>query len=95
MYRWDFVAKTLSAALNLQPPTGEAYTPTLIGPEGAVYAINNAMLFCCVSGTGRIGPHGQGRGVLLHPGVGLSRGRSLMRNGVIIDQEGPETKSKR
>jgi hypothetical protein len=33
--------------LTLAPPTGEAYTPTVIGPDGAVYAINNAQLFSC------------------------------------------------
>jgi hypothetical protein len=46
-YRWDFTTNTLSAPLNLAPPTGEPYTPTLIGPDGAVYAINNGKLNCC------------------------------------------------
>src|SRR6202790_5683430 len=48
VYRWDFATNTLSGALNLAPPTGEAYTPTVMGPDGAVYAINNATLFSCV-----------------------------------------------
>ena len=48
VYRWDFVTNTLSPALNLAPPTGEAYTPTVIGPDGAGYAINNATLFSFV-----------------------------------------------
>jgi hypothetical protein len=48
-YRWNFDTNTLSAGLTLAPPTGEAYTPTLIGPDGAVYAINNARLFSCVA----------------------------------------------
>jgi hypothetical protein len=50
VYRWSFATNTLSTGLKLQPPTGEAYTSTLIGPDGAVYAINNAKLFCCVAG---------------------------------------------
>lgn len=50
LYRWDFTKATdtpgqLSPALYLAPPTGEAYTPTVIGPDGSVYAINNATLF--------------------------------------------------
>ena len=50
VYRWDFTKATdtagqLSPALVLAPPTGEAYTPTVIGPDGTVYAINNATLF--------------------------------------------------
>jgi hypothetical protein len=47
LYRWDFTTNTLSAGLYTEPPTGEAYTSTTIGPDGAVYAINNAVLFCC------------------------------------------------
>ncbi len=49
VYRWSFIANTLSAAFPMATATGEAYTPTLIGPDGAVYAINNAELYCCQS----------------------------------------------
>jgi len=49
VYRWDFDTNTLSVGLTLAPPTGEAYTPTLIGPDGGIYAINNAQLFSCVA----------------------------------------------
>ena len=45
MYRWSFVTNTLTEALDLQPPTGEAYTMTSIGPDGQLYAINNTILF--------------------------------------------------
>ena len=45
VYRWDFTTNSLSAGLMLEPATSEAYTPTVIGPDGAVYAINNAYLF--------------------------------------------------
>ena len=44
-YRWDFTTNTLSQSLRLTSGRGEAYTPTVIGPDGAVYAINNAILF--------------------------------------------------
>ncbi len=48
VYRWDFTTNTLSPALPLAAATGEAYTPTVVGPDGAVYAINRAVLNCCV-----------------------------------------------
>ena len=55
LYRWDFTTNSLSynplkgtTGLMLEPSTAEAYTPTVIGPDGAVYAINNAVLFSCV-----------------------------------------------
>jgi hypothetical protein len=47
VYRWNFITNTLSPAFPMAAATGEAYTPTLIGPDGAVYAINNAVLYCC------------------------------------------------
>ncbi len=49
VYRWSFITNTLSAGVRLAPATGEAYTPTAIGPDGAIYAINNAQLFCVVA----------------------------------------------
>jgi hypothetical protein len=45
VYRWSFVTNTITEALNLQPPTSEAYTSTVIGPDGQIYALNNAILF--------------------------------------------------
>ncbi len=56
VYRWDFATNSLSPGLKLAPPTGEAYTSTAIGPDGAVYAINNAVLASCVA-TGSSGVH--------------------------------------
>lgn len=49
LYRWDFTTNTLTGGLPLNGPVGEAYTPTVIGPDGAVYAINNATLYSCVA----------------------------------------------
>ena len=45
LYRWDLKANTLSESIALTSGLGEAYTPTAIGPDGKVYAINNATLF--------------------------------------------------
>jgi hypothetical protein len=93
MYRWDFTSGNLSDPFNMADATGEAYTSTLIGPDGAVYAINNAALYCCVSSTGSTGiHHGQSAG-LNQPGEALLHGRTLI-NGAIVDGDGPE-KSKR
>ena len=44
LYRWNLVTNTFSESIRLGNEIGEAYTPTVIGPDGAVYAINNAML---------------------------------------------------
>ena len=45
MYRWDFVTNTLTQTVTLTAGLREAYTPTLVGPDGVIYAINNATLF--------------------------------------------------
>ncbi len=44
-YRWDFSTNTLSETVTLTSGRGEAYTPTLIGPDGTVYAIADGTLF--------------------------------------------------
>ncbi len=44
-YRWDFATNTLIQPVTLTAGIGEAYTPTLIGPDGQSYAINDAKLF--------------------------------------------------
>jgi hypothetical protein len=45
LYRWNLASNTFSEQIVLTPGIGEAYTPTLIGADGKVYAINNATLF--------------------------------------------------
>jgi hypothetical protein len=45
LYRWDFITNTLSQTAILTAGIGEAYTPTVVGPDGTVYAINDAILF--------------------------------------------------
>lgn len=46
LYRWDLWTNTLTQAVELQANgAAEAYTPTAIGPDGTVYAINHSVLF--------------------------------------------------
>jgi hypothetical protein len=45
LYRWDLARNTLAEQIHLNRPQPEAYTPTLIGPDGTVYAINNSTLY--------------------------------------------------
>ena len=48
LYRWDLVTNTASQRIRLTSGIGESYTPTAIGADGAVYAVNNAVLFSIV-----------------------------------------------
>ena len=45
LYRWDLTTNTFSQEIALSAGVAAAYTPTLIGPDGTVYAINDAILF--------------------------------------------------
>jgi len=43
-YRWDLQRNQLTEAVRMNAGVGQAYTPSLIGPGGVVFAINNAQL---------------------------------------------------
>lgn len=45
LYRWDLTTNKLTEKIRLTSGMGESYTPTAIGADGKVYAINNAVLF--------------------------------------------------
>ena len=45
LYRWDLNNNTLSQTVLLNQGLGQAYTPTLVGADGGVYAISNAILY--------------------------------------------------
>jgi hypothetical protein len=45
LYRWNLTNNTFTNPMTLTSGIGEAYTPTLIGADGTIYAINNAILF--------------------------------------------------
>jgi len=44
LYRWDLSTNKLSQSMTLSGGIGEAYTPTVIGADGTVYAVNDAVL---------------------------------------------------
>ena len=45
LYRWDMVSNQATQRIRLTSGIGESYTPTAVGADGAVYAVNNAVLF--------------------------------------------------
>lgn len=44
-YRWNLSSNKLTEKVRLTPGISEAYTPTVIGPDGVAYAIQDATLF--------------------------------------------------
>lgn len=44
LYRWDLRSNRFTESVRLNTGVGQAYTPTLIGPNGVVYSINAATL---------------------------------------------------
>lgn len=45
LYRWSMATNTFTQRIKLTSGIAESYTPTAIGADGAVYAVNNAVLF--------------------------------------------------
>ena len=45
LYRWDLDTGELSENIRLGDPAGQAYTMTVIGPDGTTYAMTNAVLY--------------------------------------------------
>jgi hypothetical protein len=45
LYRWDLTTNTFTQSIRLTNGLGQAYTPTAVGADGAVYAISDATLF--------------------------------------------------
>ncbi len=44
-YRWNLGTNSLTQAVQLTNGIGEPYTPTAIGPDGTIYALNGGTLF--------------------------------------------------
>jgi dockerin type I repeat protein len=64
LYRWNLATNSFTQSITLTAGVGEAYTPTVIGVDGTVYAINDATLFAVrgtrirfdVNGDGQVAP---------------------------------------
>jgi hypothetical protein len=52
VYQWCLGMNSLESALTLGTGIGEAYVPTVIGPDGTIYTINNGTLFAIGSLSG-------------------------------------------
>ena len=44
-YRWNLGSNSLTQSIQITDGIGEPYTPTAIGPDGTIYAINGGTLF--------------------------------------------------
>jgi hypothetical protein len=47
LYRWDLASNALIETLALEMAVSEGYVPTMIGPDGTVYALGFKTLFAC------------------------------------------------
>jgi hypothetical protein len=52
LYRWDLTTNSFTERIQIAWGVGEAYTPTVVGVDGTVYAINNATLWAVQSPAG-------------------------------------------
>jgi hypothetical protein len=71
LYRWNLGSNSLTQSVNITNGLGEAYTPTEIGPDGTVYAINNATLWA----VGANVPEPGVAGILAGAGLSMLRRR--------------------
>lgn len=69
LYRWDLTTNSFTENVTLTAGLGEAYTPTVVGPDGRVYAINNATLFAVGAAASDVTLASGRSGVLLGPGL--------------------------
>jgi len=67
LYRWHLDSNTLPEAITLATELGQAYTPSMIGPDGQVYTIHNSTLYAVGAAVTNAGPP------LSNPGVQLAR----------------------
>ena len=44
LYRWDLATNGFTQQIRMNNGVGQSYTPTAVGADGAVYAVNNATL---------------------------------------------------
>jgi hypothetical protein len=70
LYCWNLLTGTFTQSITLNSATGEAYTPTEIGPDGTVYATNDGYLYAVV-------PEPGGLAIIGCAFVGLAAGRGL------------------
>jgi hypothetical protein len=45
LYRWDLNTGQLAESIRLNAPAGQAYTMTVVGPDGTTYAMSDAILY--------------------------------------------------
>jgi hypothetical protein len=45
LYRWDLDTGQLAESIRLNKPRGQAYTMTVVGPDGTAYAMSDAILY--------------------------------------------------
>jgi hypothetical protein len=51
IYRWNLAINALTEVAKLGPGLGEPYVPTVVGPDGMIYALNGGTLFALASAT--------------------------------------------
>ncbi len=79
VYRWNLATNQFSQRMVLTDGLGEAYTPTVIGPNGTNYAISNGILFAIGEGT---------RSIL--DAISISTYQGSLRSGSVADVHTPD-----